>query len=56
MKILIKGGRVIDPRNGIDDKMDIYVRDGVICDIEDDLEFDSAEVEVIDEMCIRDSG
>lgn len=39
---------MIDPRNGIDDKMDIYVRDGVICDIEDDLEFDSAEVEVID--------
>lgn len=48
MKILIKGGRVIDPRNNIDKIMDIYVRDGVICDMEEGLELSGMGIEVID--------
>jgi len=48
MKILIKGGRIIDPRNNIDKIMDIYVRDGIIYDMDENLESESTEIEVID--------
>lgn len=32
-ELLIKNGRIIDPRNGIDDKRDLLVRDGKIAEI-----------------------
>lgn len=48
MRILIKGGRVIDPENGIDEVMDVFVDKGVISEIGNNPELDGIEMEVID--------
>ncbi len=48
MKILIKGGRVIDPANKIDEVTDIYISDGVIEQIGTQLDVDALEINVID--------
>ncbi len=48
MRILIKGGRVIDPANNIDKVTDIFIDKGVISEIGDDLGLDGLEMEVID--------
>lgn len=48
MKILIKGGRVIDPANKIDKVTDIFVDKGVISEIGDNLELEGIDMEVID--------
>lgn len=50
MKILIKGGHVVDPANNIDEVMDIYVADGIIQEVGKDIETQVAgvEMEVID--------
>ena len=48
MKILIKGGRVLDPKSHIDGIYDVYIEDGVICDIEENLELEGLGIEVID--------
>lgn len=48
MKLLIKNGRVIDPQNGIDKVTDIFIENGIITEIGDDLELDGIEMEVID--------
>ena len=48
MRILIKGGRVIDPENGIDKVTDIFVDKGVIAEIGDEQELQGIEMEVID--------
>ena len=48
MKILIKGGRVIDPANNMDTVTDIYVNDGVIEEIGSELDLEGLEIEVID--------
>ncbi|MCH5186076.1 MAG: dihydroorotase [Oscillospiraceae bacterium] len=48
MKILIKGGRVINPRNGFDEITDIFVENGIITEIGNDLDLDGIEMEVID--------
>lgn len=48
MKILIKGGRVIDPANKIDEVTDIYISDGVIEEIGTQLDVDGLEINVID--------
>lgn len=49
MKLLIKGGHVVDPKNNIDGIFDIFIDKGVICDIDTDMELDDLEdVEVID--------
>ncbi|MFP8968178.1 dihydroorotase [Pokkaliibacter sp. CJK22405] len=37
MKILIKGGRLIDPANHVDDILDIYVQDGVIASLDEPI-------------------
>ncbi len=44
MKILIKNGRVIDPRNNIDEIMDIYIRDGVIWDMGEETQVGDYDV------------
>ena len=36
--VLLKGGRVIDPRNGVDRAMDVAVRRGVIAAVERDID------------------
>jgi dihydroorotase len=43
MKILIKGGRLLDPAHGIDDSLDLLIRDGRIAEIGRDLEAADAE-------------
>lgn len=50
MKILIKGGHVVDPANNIDEVMDIYVADGIIQEVGKDIETQvvGVEMEVID--------
>lgn len=48
MKILIKGGRVIDPKNNFDEVTDIFVDKGVINEIGTDLDPEGLEIEVID--------
>ncbi|MCI8520742.1 MAG: amidohydrolase family protein, partial [Clostridia bacterium] len=48
MKILIKGGRVIDPGNNIDKVTDIFINKGVIEDIDENIDLNGIEMEVID--------
>jgi|LSQX01.1.fsa_nt_gb dihydroorotase len=48
MRILIKNGHVIDPYNGRDDIIDVYIEDGIITEIEKGLDYSGAEIEVID--------
>lgn len=48
MRILIKGGRVIDPANNIDKVTDVFIDKGVISEIGDNLELDGLDMEVID--------
>ena len=48
MKILIKGGRVIDPENNIDKVTDIFIDKGVISEIGDDLELEGIDMEVVE--------
>lgn len=47
MKILIKGGRVVDPANNIDKVADIYINDGIIEKIDTGLDIDGVD-EIID--------
>ena len=35
MSILITGGRVIDPANGVDQNKDLFIRDGKIAGVDD---------------------
>lgn len=49
MKLLIKGGHVVDPKNNIDEVCDIFIDKGVISDVGNDIELDDVDgVEVID--------
>ncbi|MEE1224625.1 MAG: dihydroorotase [Clostridia bacterium] len=47
MKILIKGGHVVDPANNIDAVTDILVEDGVIAEIDENEDMSAVGVEVI---------
>ena len=51
MKLLVRGGRVIDPKNSVDEIADVLIIDGKIAAIGRDLSVDGDE-DV--EMCIRD--
>lgn len=44
MKYLIKGGRVIDPANNIDEKLDVLVEDGIIASVGKSVKAAGAEV------------
>lgn len=48
MRILIKGGRIIDPRNNIDTVTDILIDKNVICEIGTDLDPEGLDIEIID--------
>lgn len=44
MKLLIKGGRLLDPANGIDDQLDLLVEDGIVAAIGTDLDASDAQI------------
>ena len=48
MKRLLKGGRVVDPANGLDGRFDVLVEDGVIARVEANLPAPDGDVQVID--------
>lgn len=48
MKILIKGGRVIDPANNIDTVTDIFIDKDIISEVGENPELEGIEMEVID--------
>ena len=48
MRILIKNGRVLDPKNQIDSVMDLYIEDGEIVQMEPDIDMDGGDIEEID--------
>ncbi|HDJ24259.1 MAG TPA: dihydroorotase [Candidatus Aminicenantes bacterium] len=48
MMLLIKNGRVIDPAAGIDETLDILIKDGQIAEIKAKITIDSAKTKVID--------
>lgn len=48
MRILVKGGRVVDPSQGRDEVTDIYIEDGKISEIGTDLDPEGLNIEVID--------
>lgn len=47
MKLLIKGGRVIDPANGIDEVTDIFVENGIIFEIGINPDLEGVEMQII---------
>ena len=48
MKILIRKGRLIDPKSDIDEIMDVFVNGGIIEKIEKNIRESGDEAEVID--------
>jgi len=48
LRILIKNGHVIDPYNNRDEKLDIYIEDGVIVEIDKELDYTGGDIEIID--------
>lgn len=48
MRILIKNGRVIDPKSGLDCVTNVYIEDNIIEEIGGCDDIDSADIEVID--------
>lgn len=49
MKIFIKGGHVVDPKNNIDEVCDVFIDKGVISDVGKNIELDDVDgIEVID--------
>ena len=49
MKRLLKGGRVIDPVNGLDGQRDVLIEDNLIKQVDKDLPVDGATVVEIPE-------
>lgn len=48
MKLLIKGGRIVDPANKIDEVADVFIDKGIISEIGNDLDLEGIEMEVIE--------
>ncbi len=44
MKLLIKGGRLLDPSSGIDDQLDLLIEDGAVAAVGSDLDAGDAEI------------
>lgn len=49
MKTVIKNGTVIDPRSGINDRMDIIIKDSIISEVSNNVDISDADV-VIDAL------
>jgi dihydroorotase len=48
MRLLVKGGRVVDPANGVDEILDILVEDGIIAELRRDSDTGGKVAKVID--------
>lgn len=48
MKLLVKGGRVIDPANGIDEVLDILVQNGIIVELKQRIDAEEVGAKAID--------
>ena len=48
MRILIKNGRIIDPANNFDQISDLYIENGIISEIDKNLNYTGADIAVID--------
>lgn len=49
MKIFIKGGHVVDPKNNIDEVCNVFIDNGIITDVGTDIELEDVDgVEIID--------
>jgi dihydroorotase len=44
VKLLIKGGRLLDPANGIDDQLDLLIENGIVAAIGGDLDAGDAQI------------
>ena len=44
MKQIFKGGRVVDPKNGVDEKLDILVEDGIVQKVDKNVVDEEAEI------------
>ena len=44
MKLLIKGGRVVDPKNNIDRIADIFIDDGIITEVAENISADNVQI------------
>ena len=44
MKVLIKGGRLLDPANGIDDQLDLLIENGIVAEVGADLDASDAQI------------
>lgn len=56
MKLLLKGGRVVDPANGIDGMLDLLIEDGLIARVGRDLPVEGTEVYEIPRGAIVSPG
>ena len=52
MKLLIRGGRVIDPANGIDEQLDIFIENGKIAQLGKDLAVSGAQILDADRLTV----
>lgn len=52
MKLLLKGGRVVDPARGVDGTFDVVIEDGAIARVDRDLPVDGARVVEIPRGCV----
>lgn len=48
MRILIKNGHVLDPKNSIDSVLDLYIEDGEIVQMEPQIDINGGDIEEID--------
>jgi dihydroorotase len=48
MRLLIKGGRVVDPANGIDEVLDILAQDGIIAELKRGIDAEEGGAKAID--------
>jgi dihydroorotase len=48
MRLLIRGGRVVDPANGVDEILDILVQNGIIVALKRGIDAEGKGAEVID--------
>lgn len=48
MRLLIRGGRVVDPANGVNEILDILVQDGIIAALKRGIDAEGKSAEVID--------